>query len=441
MRDYRATIESLKRKWKREEEGAARLRAELEAKSAELEKLRANISAQSPDTSEKEAQTETTVSVDEMRDDRREEQPPPPARVEDHQHLLHAMEFLVEKKMKEVMAGLASPSVVATLEAPRREVQPPRRSRAAMTTTTRKDSATTAAEEEGASSTAREVPARKRMTRRRRVPTLGVPTPQEGTAWKRRKKKVWPDPPSSEAVMLTVPPGGKTSYAEVLRAAQNEMSLEVLGIPGLTIRRARAGGYLMGVSCEDAKVKADKLADGLGRLAERMGAKVTRPSRTMDIRVTGLQEDTVEEDVVGAIARCGGCNTADIRCGRVRGTPLGVSLWMKCPMAAAIKVAKLGKVKVGWALVDVEALKPRPQRCYRCLEIGHFRAACTSERDRSGQCYRCSETGHSAAMCRARVPRCPLCKDAGREQGHVLGGPGCDVLHPPPPSDTRTSIG
>lgn len=52
----------------------------------------------------------------------------------------------------------------------------------------------------------------------------------EGARWKRRKKKDWPSP-LTEAVELTIPPRGKATYAEVLGAAQREVSLEEIDIP------------------------------------------------------------------------------------------------------------------------------------------------------------------------------------------------------------------
>ncbi|CAH2063645.1 unnamed protein product, partial [Iphiclides podalirius] len=73
-------------------------------------------------------------------------------------------------------------------------------------------------------------------------------------------------------------------------------------------------------------------------------------------------------------------------------------------------------MRIGWSYVHVESLKPRPMKCFRCLEIGHTRLQCTSEVDRSDICYRCSAPGHKAAACLAK-PHWAVCAVAGDATG------------------------
>ncbi|TGZ47778.1 Uncharacterized protein DBV15_12973 [Temnothorax longispinosus] len=66
--------------------------------------------------------------------------------------------------------------------------------------------------------------------------------------------------------------------------------------------------------------------------------------------------------------------------------------WARCPARTASEVMKEG-LRVGWSRSKVELLQTRPLRCYRCLDVGHVWALCTSPVDRSGLCYRCGVSG------------------------------------------------
>ncbi|TGZ54958.1 hypothetical protein DBV15_12830 [Temnothorax longispinosus] len=63
------------------------------------------------------------------------------------------------------------------------------------------------------------------------------------------------------------------------------------------------------------------------------------------------------------------------------------------------------------------------------MEVGHTRAQCSSEKDRTGDCYRCWELGHPARECRVPV-RCTVCKDKGLPHDHRVGGPTCKGCKP-----------
>jgi hypothetical protein len=267
-----------------------------------------------------------------------------------------------------------------------------------------------------------------------RAAEVGAPpvSPTEAGARNRRRKKtsVWPSLPRTEAVLLTPPIGAPEEMgdlcANVLHKAQREVSLEGLGIPHLEIKRSRTGGYLLGVPGDNSGEKANRLADILLPIADPSGVRVTRPNKRADIRLFNLNSSASSEEVISAFTTATGCRKEECKWSQVRVTPAGVgSMWIQCPLETALKVAKEGRMKVGWVLASVELLKARPQRCFKCLEVGHLRPQCTSEEDRGQRCYRCAATGHRAANCRAEVPRCPLCVDKGRPQEHALGGPGC----------------
>lgn len=266
-----------------------------------------------------------------------------------------------------------------------------------------------------------------------REKALGAKAPNPPKENGRRKGRRWPTVPTTAVVAVNPPPGGtQTGVDGLIREARQVLSLEELGVPPLEIKRSKMGGYLLGVKGPDAEIKADRLTKGLRELPGAAGVAVSRPVKRLDIRLTGLETGITPEEVVSAVAAAGGCSTDKIRPGAIGSSPTGMgSLWMRCPAAVAIKVAKTGGVRAGWAWAPAELLQSRPERCYRCLELGHLRAQCASPVDRSARCYRCGKVGHAAASCTETVPCCPLCgDDRGRNGCHVLGEPGCVKVPP-----------
>ncbi|XP_025997575.1 uncharacterized protein LOC113005881 [Solenopsis invicta] len=129
------------------------------------------------------------------------------------------------------------------------------------------------------------------------------------------------------------------------------------------------------------------------------------------------------------MAAVGGCKTWEVTVGTIRRSRMGLgSVWVRCPAAAARKLSEAGRVQVGWVMARVEALRPRPMQCYKCLKTGHTIGACDSPVDRGSRCYRCGREGHTASLCEGEL-NCPLCADLGRPAGHRFGGPACT---PPP---------
>ncbi|KMQ90133.1 gag protein [Lasius niger] len=173
-------------------------------------------------------------------------------------------------------------------------------------------------------------------------------------------------------------------------------------------------------------MKADLFA---GRLREVIGTvegvKVARPVRLAEIRIHGLDESIKTPEIVAEVARIGGCEASDVQTGEIRFSPKGLgTLWVKCPLAAADKVAREGKIRAGWLMARVELLKARPLQCFRCLGRGRVQAKCSSKTDRSGCCYNCGSNGHKAINCTART-RCVIWAEAGRPSGHRVGGKDC----------------
>lgn len=106
------------------------------------------------------------------------------------------------------------------------------------------------------------------------------------------------------------------SYADILRKVKGNNNIEELGIRETRIRRTVTGSLLIQIAGEESKKKADVLAE---RMREMVGqeAKVGRPSRKAEIKISGLDEDTTVEDVA-AIAKYGDCDSTEIKAGGIR---------------------------------------------------------------------------------------------------------------------------
>ncbi|KOC58580.1 hypothetical protein WH47_09096, partial [Habropoda laboriosa] len=231
--------------------------------------------------------------------------------------------------------------------------------------------------------------------------------------------------PRSAAVTLTVAPGGETTYAGILATAREKIKLQDLGIPEVRPRRARTGGIILEVSGPGREEKAEALAVRLREVLQDK-ARVAHPSKNGELRVSGLDDSVQPDEVAAAVAEVGGCPVAGVRTGGIRSSPNGLgTLWVRCPLAAARKLAAAGRLRVGWVSARVEALKARPLQCYRCLEVGHTQHRCTADVDRGRRCYRCGDPSHRAGQCTAAEPRCPLCADLGRPAVHRLGARAC----------------
>lgn len=154
-------------------------------------------------------------------------------------------------------------------------------------------------------------------------------------------------------------------------------------------------------------------------------AKVGRPSRKAEIRVSGLDEDTTTEDVMIAVARYGGCEMTEVTPGGIRRNRLGEGdIWIRCPWSSANELNRRGRIRIGWVGARVDLMDPTPMQCFRCWEYGHMKAQCRNMNDRIGKCYRCGGEGHKASQCED-APSCILCKERRAPYNYRIGNREC----------------
>lgn len=161
---------------------------------------------------------------------------------------------------------------------------------------------------------------------------------------------------------MTAVGGDQASLTSALTRVKSAVDLGALNID-TDIRYSIGGGLLIEVlNKEGGSEKADLL---LGRmlavLGEGSGVRVPRPVKLAEMRVSELEGSVTPAAVAKAVAEVGGCSVGEIRTGSFRRAPSGFgSIWVRLPMSAALKVADVRKIKVGWAWATSELLRARP---------------------------------------------------------------------------------
>lgn len=273
---------------------------------------------------------------------------------------------------------------------------------------------------------------KEKKKRRKKTSTAASPNaPGADRPQKGGKKRV--RAPKRAAVVVTCPEG---QYAECLRLARDNIDLASLSIESIRPKRALTGALILEVPGPNSEANADKLATRMREtLAHKEGTRISRPKKMGELRLKGMDESITKDEAMEAVSRIGECPREDIQVGELTRNRAGLyTIWLKCPVATAKKLADLGHLRIGWSRVGVEALEARPLQCFRCFGRGHVRAQCPSNEDRTGACYRCGLSGHVARGCQ-NPPQCLLCKEAGRAANHRMGGKACKA----PPPKKRTS--
>lgn len=257
-------------------------------------------------------------------------------------------------------------------------------------------------------------------------PVSQAPASQE-TNKKSRKRKRKVRAPERAAVVITVPQEAVQqglTYDKVLEQARQSVKLQELGIPGLNFRAGVTGSRVLEVLGKESAEGADRLVTKLREVLPD-SVRVVRPIKQVSIRLSGLDDSVSKQDILDAVVQSGKCLADHIRVGEIRVGLFGAgSVIIQCPVASGHAILDGGRLLVGWSSARVHALEPRPFKCFKCLELGHVAAQCTTGVDRSVLCFRCGQPGHKVAMCTAQ-PHCPACEAKKRPAGHQIGSKKC----------------
>jgi len=140
------------------------------------------------------------------------------------------------------------------------------------------------------------------------------PPPNKG---EEKKKKIKRRPPTTAAVAVTAPEG---KYSEVMARAKKEIPIESMGISGLKSRRGQTAALILEIGGPDNRDKADRLAKKMADLfANEEEVKITCPTKMAELRLSGLDPDTVTtEEILSSVVRVGECSPTDIKVGETR---------------------------------------------------------------------------------------------------------------------------
>lgn len=233
-------------------------------------------------------------------------------------------------------------------------------------------------------------------------------------------------PPRSAVVCIRREEAG-LSYAEILRKARENVNLDEIGINNTRIRWAANGNILIEISGTEMNSKADLLAD---RLKPILGddATISRPVAKGELRIWGFDDSVCSGEVACVVSDLGGCLPSEVSVGKFIRMINGLgSVWVKCPLASAIKIAATDRIRIGWTFARIELQENKPMQCFKCWRFGHMRNTCKSDIDRSSSCFRCGKSGHSVRQCSVK-PNCVICEQDGRAANHRIGSANCGAL-------------
>lgn len=123
-------------------------------------------------------------------------------------------------------------------------------------------------------------------------------------------------PPRTAAVAIKGITEG-FSYASALRSLRDKIALPDLKIENSHIRKAANRGIIIEIPGEEKAAKADKLKD---KIMEVLGdtAKVTRPKIKGEIRLIGIDDSVVPDEVADTLAMAGGCLSEEVKVAAIR---------------------------------------------------------------------------------------------------------------------------
>ncbi|XP_020295879.1 uncharacterized protein LOC109860885 [Pseudomyrmex gracilis] len=161
----------------------------------------------------------------------------------------------------------------------------------------------------------------------------------------------------SAAITITANAQGADVPAAVAQM-RRKIKLSDFGIFKVRPKRAVTGALIIEIPGEGNKTRADRLHEAMSALARELGVKITRPVKTCELRVKGLDDSITPEEIEEAVMTVGSCRPTDVKVGRARASPNGLSTsWIRCPIAVGRKVMDTRSLSVGWVRAPVEVLE------------------------------------------------------------------------------------
>ncbi|XP_020295053.1 uncharacterized protein LOC109860404 [Pseudomyrmex gracilis] len=132
-----------------------------------------------------------------------------------------------------------------------------------------------------------------------------------------------------------------------MKYIRKKLSLTDFGIAHVRPKRVIIGA-LIEIPGDDNEDRADRLCAAMSPLAEEKGAKVSRPIKTVELRVKSLDDSVSPEEVRDAVASAEGCRSTDIKVDQTRASPNGLlTAWVQCLVAAARRIVGDDAINVG----------------------------------------------------------------------------------------------
>lgn len=240
------------------------------------------------------------------------------------------------------------------------------------------------------------------------------------------KKNTGRRPPRTAAITIRIKDEDKdkTSYANILKKARDNIPLDKIGVGTTRIRKTAAGNVLIEIPGSTKNEDADRLAEELHRVLDGE-AVIARPIVRGELRLFGLDDSINKEEIQEIISTQGKCKKEEVKVGDIKPMRSGLGMvWLQCPLTAAITLSKLGKIRIGWSMIKIELLKAREKQCFKCWKFGHLKYTCQANIDRSMCCYRCGIEGHRVRECTQNA-QCVICKELKKDSNHRMGSIVC----------------
>ena len=200
------------------------------------------------------------------------------------------------------------------------------------------------------------------------------------------------------------------------------MDINAIGSQVSKISESRNGEIIIRLKHQDKK--REELVDAI---KSNLGVRAAVRSLVShdDIDIQDLDNITTASEVESCIKSALGLSADDasIKVKSILPAYAGTQrATVKLKSAEAIKLAKMGRISIGWIKARVR-LKATVTRCLRCLGYGYTTHTCKGP-DRSKAYSLFSSVSHRASAC-SSPPNCAACMDIREPTNHYSGSSKC----------------